>query len=178
MKICVYGSGSRMIDSIYTDKAYELGSEIAKRRHTLLFGGGNFGMMGGCAKGVHDNNGKSIGISPKWINNFELLCDECSEFIYVDTMDERKNKFLELSDAFVITPGGIGTFDEFFEIITLKKLKRHDKKIIVFNINGFFDKMIEMMEEMHREGFLYKHGEIFKTAGTVDEIFEILHQKP
>lgn len=174
MNICLYGSGSRKIDRSFTDAAYELGCEIAAHHHTLVFGGGDTGMMGACAKGVHDNHGKSIGIAPKWIGDFEPLCEMCEKFIYVKTMDERKNKFLENSDAFVITPGGIGTLDEFFEIITLKKLRQHDKKIIVFNINNFFDKMFEMIDEMDEKGFLYKQEEIFKKADSIDEIFEIL----
>jgi len=174
MNICLYGSGSREIDEIYTDNAYELGCEIAKHGHTLVFGGGDTGMMGACARGVHDNNGKSLGIAPPWIGDFEPLCEDCSEFIYVNSMDERKNKFVEHSDAFIISPGGIGTLDEFFEIFTLKKLKQHDKEIIVFNIANFFDKMFEMIEEMGEKGFLYKQDEIFKTASNIEEIFEYL----
>lgn len=174
MNICLYGSGSRKIDEKYTNEAYRLGCEMALKGHTLVFGGGDTGMMGACAKGIHDNGGKSIGIAPEWIGNFEPLCKNCSEFIYVDSMDERKNKFLENSDAFIITPGGIGTLDEFFEIITLKKLKRHDKEIIVFNIDGFFNTMFEMIDEMAEKGFLYKQTEIYKTAANIDEIFEIL----
>ena len=171
MRICLYGSGSRKIDKIYTDAAYELGCQMAKRGHTLVFGGGNTGMMGSCARGVHDNDGYSIGISPEWINIFEPLCEECSEFIYVETMDERKNKFLENSDAFIISPGGIGTLDEFFEIITLKKLKQHNKPIIIFNVDNFFGKMFEMIDEMAEKGFLYKQEELFKIATDIDEIF-------
>lgn len=174
MNICLYGSGSRKIDSIYTDAAYELGSQMAKKGHKLVFGGGDTGMMGACAHGVHDNNGHSLGIAPEWINDFEPLCEQCSEFIYVDSMDERKRKFVENSDAFVISPGGIGTLDEFFEIITLKKLKQHDKIIIVYNIDGFFDKMLEMIDEMAEKGFLYKQEEIFKIASNTSEIFKIL----
>lgn len=174
MNICLYGSGSRKIDEIYTNEAYKLGCSIAQNNHTLVFGGGDTGIMGACARGVHDNDGKSIGIAPEWIGGFEPLCDECSKFVYVDTMDERKGKFLENSDAFIIAPGGIGTLDEFFEIITLKKLNRHDKEIIVFNIDGFYDKMLEMIEEMSRKGFLYKQREIFKTAESIEEIFALL----
>lgn len=174
MNICLYGSGSRKIDAKYTDAAYQLGCEIAKNGHTLVFGGGDTGMMGACAKGVHDNGGNSIGIAPKWMDNFEPLCERCSNFIHVDTMDERKNKFLENSDAFIISPGGIGTLDEFFEIITLKKLKQHDKQIIVFNIDGFFNKMFEMIEEMNERGFLYKQEEIYKTADNINEIFQYI----
>ena len=174
MNICLYGSGSRKIDESYTDEAYRLGCEIAKEGHTLVFGGGDTGMMGACARGVHDNNGKTIGIAPEWIGRFEPLCDDCSEFIYVDSMDERKQKFLENSDAFIISPGGLGTMDEFFEIITLRKLKKHDKPIIVFNINGFYDTMIKMIDEMDDKGFLYKQEILFETATTIDEILSIL----
>ena len=174
MRICLYGSGSRNIDEIYTDEAYRLGCEIAKRGHSLVFGGGDTGMMGACAKGVRDNDGKSLGIAPPWIGNFEPLCDDCSEFIYVDSMDERKNKFVENSDAFIISPGGIGTLDEFFEIITLRKLKQHDKEIIVFNINHFYDTMLKMIEEMGEKGFLYKQEELFKVSDTIEGIFNYL----
>jgi len=176
MNICLYGSGSRKIDEIYTDAAYELGCKIAEHNHTLVFGGGDTGMMGACARGVHDNNGKTLGIAPEWIGNFEPLCEECSSFIYVDSMDERKNKFLENSDAFIISPGGIGTLDEFFEIITLKKLKQHDKEIIVFNINHFFDKMIEMIDEMGEKGFLYKQEELFRVTDSIEEIIRYLEE--
>lgn len=174
MNICLYGSGSRKIDKIYTDEAYNLGCMMAQKGHTLVFGGGDTGMMGACAKGVHDNNGKSIGIAPEWINNFEPICRDCTKFIYVDTIDERKQGFYDNSDAFIISPGGIGTLDEFFEIITLKKLKQQDKPIIVFNINNFYDKMFEMIDEMGEKGFLYKQDEIFKVATSIDEIFDYL----
>ena len=174
MNICLYGSGSRKIDEIYTDEAYKLGCAMAEKGHMLVFGGGDTGMMGACARGVHDNNGKSLGIAPEWINNFEPLCENCSEFIYVNTMDERKKKFEENSDAFIISPGGIGTLDEFFEIITLKKLKQINQEIIIFNIAGFYDKMLEMIDEMSEKGFLYKQEELFKIANSIDEIFEYL----
>ena len=156
MKICLYGSGSRKTEEIYIAETYRLGAEMAKRGHTLVFGGGDTGMMGACARGVHDAGGKSIGIAPEWIGRFEPLCEECSEFIYVDTMDERKKKFLENSDAFIISPGGIGTLDEFFEVITLN------------------DTMLKMIDEMGEKGFLYKQMELYKVASGPDEIFEYL----
>ena len=176
MNICLYGSGSKKIDKIYTDEAYKLGCKMAEEDHTLVFGGGDTGMMGACAKGVHDTGGKSIGIAPEWISEFEPLCTECSKFIYVDSMNQRKQEFLNNSDAFIISPGGIGTLDEFFEIITLKKLKKHDKEIIVFNINHFYDTMLNMIDEMNQKGFLYKQEEIFKEAEDIDEIFNHLIQ--
>ena len=174
MNICLYGSGSRKIDKTYTDEAYKLGCMLAEAGHTLVFGGGDTGIMGACARGVHDTGGKTVGIAPPWIGNFEPLCDGCDEFIYVDSMDERKREFVKNSDAFIIAPGGIGTMDEFFEIITLKKLKQIDSKIIVFNISNFYSKMFEMLDEMNEKGFLYKQTDIYKTADNLDEIFEYL----
>lgn len=174
MRICLYGSGSREIDKIYTNAGYELGCLIAQKSHTLVFGGGNNGMMGACARGVQDNNGKLIGIAPEWIKDYEQLCKNCSEFIYVKSMDERKNKFLEESDAFIIAPGGIGTLDEFFEIITLKKLERHNKEIIIFNIDGFYNKMFDMLDDMTQKGFLSNQYDLIKIADTADKIFEYL----
>ena len=174
MNICLYGSGSRKIDEEYTNEAYKLGCEMARRNHTLIFGGGDTGMMGACAHGVQDHGGKSIGIAPEWIGEFEPLCQDCNKFIHVDSMDERKNEFLKNSDAFIVSPGGIGTLDEFFEIITLKKLKKHDKAIVVFNMNQFYDKMLEMIDEMGEKGFLYKQTEIYKVATTIEEALDYI----
>lgn len=92
-------------------------------------------------------------------------------------MDERKNKFVENSDAYIIAPGGVGTLDEFFEIVTLKKLNLVDDEIIIFNIDGFFDKMLEMIDEMVQKGFLNKPDKIYKTANSIDEIFKYLEKE-
>lgn len=150
----MYGSASDKIDSVYTEKAYELGCEIAKHGHSLIFGGGDYGMMGACVRGVIDNDGKSVGVAPKWIGRNEGSAKYCTEFIHVDSMDVRKKLFLELSDMFIITPGGLGTFDELFEVLTLKQLKQHDKTILIYNINGYFTKMFEVMEQMRKEFFM------------------------
>ena len=175
MNICLYGSAStRITDEIYSNEVYELGCRLAQEGHKLIFGGGDTGMMGACAKGFHDNDGITIGIAPHWIDKYEPLCETCLQFIYVDSIEERKEKFREYSDAFIITPGGSGTLDEFFEILTLKKLGQHDKPIIIFNINNYFNKMLEMLDEMNKKGFLYLQKDITKIADNVDEIIEYL----
>ncbi len=132
MKICFYGAASKEIKSEYTEEAYKLGEELVKRGHELVFGGGENGMMGAVSKGALDNDGSVLGIAPSWIDEFDTLENNCTSFIYTETMDERKNFFLMNSDAFIIAPGGIGTLDEFFEAITLKALNQHDKKIVIF----------------------------------------------
>ena len=179
MKICLYGAGSTEIKSKYTDEAYKLGEEIVKRGHSLVFGGGSTGIMGAVSKGVLDNGGKVLGIAPDWMEKYEGMCKDCDEFILTKTMDERKNLFLEHSDAFIIAPGGIGTLDEFFEIIVLKKLNRHDKKIIIYNMFDFYDPMLEMMDFMINEGVIREEIDknTFKIADSIDKVFNLLERK-
>ena len=175
MKVCLYGSGSKRTPSEFTDVGYELGLKIALNNHSLVFGGGNDGMMGAVAKGVYDNGGKITSISPWWINEFDDPFEGYDECIKTDSMDERKKLFLEKSDVFIIVPGGIGTLDEFFEVLTLKYLNRHSKKIILFNINHFYDKMIDMLHQMHDEGLIREGAlDIFVVANSMDEVFEFI----
>lgn len=175
MKVCLYGSGSKRTPSEFTDVGYELGLKIALNNHSLVFGGGNDGMMGAVAKGVYDNGGKITSISPWWINEFDDPFDGYDECIKTDSMDERKKLFLEKSDVFIIVPGGIGTLDEFFEVLTLKHLNRHSKRIILFNINHFYDKMIDMLHQMHDEGLIREGAlDIFVVANSMDEVFEFI----
>jgi uncharacterized protein (TIGR00730 family) len=113
----------------------ELGRVLAQKGYTLVFGGGAQGLMGAAARGFKEMNGRIIGIAPTFFMNVDgVLYDQCSQFIYTETMRERKQLMEEHSDAFLVTPGGIGTFEEFFEILTLKQLGRHTKPILIYNI--------------------------------------------
>lgn len=175
MKICLYGSGSKKTPEEFTKVGYDLGRKLALNSHSLVFGGGNDGMMGAVARGVFENGGNVLSIAPEWINEFDDEFKNSSEYIKTESMDERKNLFLEKSDAFIIVPGGIGTLDEFFEVLTLKYLHRHSKRIILFNINHFYDAMISMLESMHDEGFIREGAlDIFEVADTIDEVMEFL----
>ena len=114
------------------------------------------GMMGAVANGVAEENGNILGISPAFFEetSAEISFKGCTEFIHTETMRERKRLLDEKSDAFIITPGGIGTFDEFFEILTLKQLGRHNKAICIYNINNYFDKMLDMMQVCVEQKFI------------------------
>lgn len=146
MKICVYGAASASIDKQYIDAAERLGELIAKRGHSLVFGAGASGMMGGAARGVYRHGGEIIGVVPTFFNVDGILFDHCTELIRTETMRERKQVMEDSSDAFIVSPGGIGTFEEFFEILTLKQLGRHEKPIVVLNINSYYDSMISMLD--------------------------------
>lgn len=146
MNICVYGASSTTIDKSYIDAGERLGEEMAKRNIGLVFGGGANGLMGAAARGEHCHGGRIIGIAPEFFNVDGILYEHCTEFIYPENMRERKMKMEELSDAFIITPGGIGTFDEFFEILTLKQLNRHNKPIAILNTNGYYNSLQKFIQ--------------------------------
>ena len=131
--------------------------------------------MGAAAVAALENGGKVVGIAPYFFKEGNHLLDECSEFFYTQTMRERKQLMEEKADVFVMMPGGIGTFEEFFEILTLKQLARHDKKIIIANINGYFNPLLAMLEKAVNEQFLQSnHLQLFSVCNSIDEIFDLL----
>lgn len=154
MNICIYGASSETIPSSYLKEAENFGAMLSLRGHRLIFGGGNTGLMGATARGVYKNNGQLIGISPHFFNQNNILYSHCTKLIFTNTMRERKQKMEELSDAFVMLPGGIGTFEEFFEILTLKQLHRHQKAIAVLNTNGYFNPMSQMLKQAIQQDFM------------------------
>ena len=177
MRICVYGAASREIDDSFIESGKELGRKIAERGHSLVFGGGRNGMMGAVARGVSEKEGEIIGISPKFFeeNNAEISYPECTEFIHTETMRERKRLLEETSDAFIISPGGIGTFDEFFEILTLKQLGRHNKAIVILNINDYFRNMLIMMQISVIQKFITDDcTELYKVVNTTEEALDYI----
>ena len=138
MRICVFGSASDDIDRAYIEAGEKLGEMLGKKGHSLVFGAGNSGMMGAVARGFHRTGAEIVGVVPSFFPD-GVLFPYCTELVKTETMRERKRILEELSDAFIITPGGFGTFDEFFEILTLKQLNRHNKPIVIFNINHYYD---------------------------------------
>ena len=154
MNICLYGASSSSIAKAYINPTEALGEKMADRGHTLIFGGGAAGLMGAAARGAYSHGGKIIGVVPSFLNVDGILFNNCDELIFTDTMRERKQLMEEKSDAFVMTPGGLGTFDEFFEILTLKQLGRHSKPIAIFNINGYFDSLIAQLNNAVYKQFM------------------------
>lgn len=156
MKICVFGAASSAIDAEFKKKVEELGREMAKRGHSLVFGGGANGLMGAVADGVHAEGGYILGVIPKFFDDedVEEVFADCNELIEPDTMRQRKQIMEDNADAFIIVPGGIGTFEEFFEILTLKQLCRHEKPIAVYNLQGYYDDIQTVMRQAVNKGFV------------------------
>lgn len=156
MRICVYGAASPTIDDDYKIKVEEMGREMVARGHSLVFGGGGNGLMGAAAKGVRAAGGHILGVIPKFFQdeNVEEVFDFCDELIEPDTMRERKQIMEDNADAFIVVPGGIGTFEEFFEILTLKQLCRHNKPIAIYNLKGYYNELVTAIEKATEKNFI------------------------
>ena len=175
MNICIYGAASTTIDQKYISATEELGCLLAERGHGLVFGGGRNGLMGAAARGFTRGNASVIvGIAPKFFNVDGVLYEHCSEYIRPDTMRERKAILEEKADAFIAAPGGIGTFDELFEIVTLRSLGRHSKPVVLFDCFGFYSPMLTLLEHYQAEGFLKNFRSLVFVSDSPSDIAEYL----
>lgn len=174
MRICVYGAASPTIDPEYMELVEQMGKEMVSRGHSLVFGGGGNGLMGAAARGVRSAGGHISGVIPKFFDeeNVEAICDFCDELIQPNTMRERKQIMEDNADAFIVVPGGIGTFEEFFEILTLKQLCRHNKPIAIYNLKGYYDDINHAMEQAMKKNFIRDNcKELYFTTDNLSELF-------
>lgn len=182
MKICVFGASSRDLEQGYFDEAFALGAELARRGHTIVFGGGASGLMGATARGAKSQGGHLIGIAPKFFDEPGILDKDCDEMIFTETMSERKKAMEDMSEAFITLPGGIGTFEEFFEALTLKQLGRHAKAMAVLNTLGYYDALEAMVQRAVDERFLTADGKdlyaMFTNVGELVSYVENYRAEP
>ncbi len=153
MNICVFGASSDSVDPVYFEAAEELGALLARDGHCLIYGGGREGLMGACARGLLRNGGNALGIAPRFFDEPGVLLKE-GDFVFTETVSERKCLMEERADAFIALPGGIGTFEEFFETLTLKQLGRHNKPMALINTMGYFDLFIALLEHTAKKRFM------------------------
>lgn len=154
MNICVYGASGSELDPRYFEAARDLGGLLARGGHRLVFGGGASGLMGACAEGSAEAGGEILGVAPRFFDEPGILFSGCTDFVWTETMAERKSVMHRESDAFIALPGGIGTFEEFFETLTLKQLGRHDKPMALLNTLGYYAPLLHMLEQASEGGFL------------------------
>jgi hypothetical protein len=177
MKICVFGAASMHIDEKYIKKVEELGAKMAKRGHSLVFGAGGTGLMGAAARGVKSNGGFVHGVVPSFFKEtgVEMLFDECDKTTYTATMRERKAIMEDDADAFIVAPGGVGTLEELYEIITLKQLNRHDKAIVIYDIDGYYKDLQNFMVEAVERKFISKYClKIYEVMDDADKILDYI----
>ena len=159
--IAVYCSSSNHVSNIYKNEAKKLGSLLAKHKIKLVYGGGNMGLMGILANSVLDNGGNVFGVITEHLIDIEKKNSSLNNLKIVKTMHERKMEMFKQADCFIIFPGGIGTLEEFFEVYSWKQLRLHKKPIYIYNLNNFWDGLINLIDRLIDEDFA---GENMKEA--------------
>lgn len=160
-RICVFCGSKSGVDGRYREAASELGRLLASRSTALVFGGGSVGLMGVIADAVLEAGGEAIGVIPRMLATKELLHPDVPDVRMVDDMHARKALMAELADAFIALPGGFGTFEELFEIVTWAQLGIHRKTTGLLNVAGYFDPLVRLIDHAVQEGFIKaKHREL------------------
>lgn len=173
--LCVFCGASNNVPKKFLDIGAKFGQMMAAHDVRLVYGGGDCGVMGAIANQVMANEGHVTGVFPVSLRNLENEHQSLSEIVIVNTMHERKQLMFEKSDAFVIFPGGFGTMDEMFEIITWKQLKLHHKPIVIFNFDGYWDKLIALMDNIIDNGFANPEvAGYYTVVDRVEAILEVL----
>jgi uncharacterized protein (TIGR00730 family) len=173
--ICVFCSSSDVIDDVYFNEAKLLAEKIVKENKTFVFGGSGVGLMKHLAIHINENNGEIIGVIPQKIFDKGLACKIVKNMIITHDMHTRKEKLTEISDAFIAMPGGFGTLDELFEVITLKQVGYHTKPIIILNTNGFYNDLVLFFETLYKEKVAKPdYRKIYHVAKNVDDAFSYL----
>jgi uncharacterized protein (TIGR00730 family) len=157
--IAVFCGSKDGVNPLFVEHAKQLGYLLAKNTITLIYGGGNKGMMGAVANSVMENKGKVIGIIPQLLTDREHSHKGISELIVVDNMHIRKQMLYEKCDAALILPGGFGTLDELYEMLTWNQLSIHNKQIFILNTDGFYNNLLAHNITMQQQGFLYDNIE-------------------
>jgi hypothetical protein len=157
--IAIFCGSSRGLSEVYAQAAETVIREMIGRRCNLVYGGGHVGLMGVLADHMIEGGGHVTGVIPRFLLEKEVAHMRLPELIVVDTMHERKMRMFELSDAFIALPGGFGTLDEFFEIVTWLQLGLHRKPVGILNVAGFFNPLLEQLAAMVREGFLKEENQ-------------------
>ena len=164
--------GSKSGDNeLYATHAFELGKLLAEKNVKLIYGGGNVGLMGIAANAALENGGEVVGVIPHVIDKMERSHTGITELLIVDDMHIRKKKMYELCDAAIILPGGYGTLDELFEMITWNNLSIHDKKIFILNSGGYYNHLLQHIQQMFHAGFLYENPDENMTV--MNELIEL-----
>jgi uncharacterized protein (TIGR00730 family) len=177
LSVGVFCGAQKGTENKYTDFAYECGKRLAENSIRVVYGGSNSGLMQLVCDGSYNNNGKVTGVYPRFMDIKEpIRAEKLSELIIVEDLYERKKIMIEHSDAFFILPGGYGTLDELFEVLTLRKLNVINKPIILINYKGFWDQLLPMLDSIESEQFA-KPGvknQLLTVVSTLDEAFNAL----
>ncbi|MBK6267349.1 TIGR00730 family Rossman fold protein [Marivirga sp. S37H4] len=171
--ITVFCASSPGIDLKFMSQANLLGKTLAVQNIGLVYGGAKVGLMGSVAEGVLNNGGRVIGVLPTFLRSKEIAHEDLTELILVESMHERKTKMNELCDGVIALPGGFGTLEELFEMLTWAQLGLHQKPIALLNFDGFYDSLIEMIQSMVDKGFLKEiNQKMLLVSENIDDLLQ------
>jgi hypothetical protein len=174
--IAVYCGSSKGKNPVYAQAARELGIALANQKIKIVYGAGNVGLMGELADAALEQDGYVIGVIPYFLKEKEVCHTELSELHVVDSMDERKVKMAAFSEGTIILPGGYGTMDEMFELLTLVQLSQDRQPVGILNVNGYYDSLIRQVQVMYTEGFLKEiHLKMLLVSDEIDELLAKMH---
>ncbi|MCH7550376.1 MAG: TIGR00730 family Rossman fold protein [Proteobacteria bacterium] len=177
--LCVFCGSKTGDDPAFEAAARRLGELMVERGVRLVFGGGRIGLMGVVADAVLGGGGEAVGVIPEFLKDLEVGNDDVTEQIVTASMHERKNRMFELSDGFVVLPGGLGTLDETLEIVTWKQLRLHSKPIVVVNTGGYWTVLQDLVQRIIDDGFAHPAvAELFTVVDTPDDVFGALEAAP
>ena len=172
--ICVFCGSSHGADPVYTEAARAFGTKMVENGFDLVFGGGGVGLMGEVALSVSNAGGKILGIIPGFLKHLEPPLNVVSEIVVTDTMNERKLRMFGAADGFAVLPGGLGTLDEFAEVLTGAQLRQHAKPIVLVNIKNYFDPLIRLIDHFVANGFAGARAkDLFQVAPSVEDAMKI-----
>lgn len=175
--VCIFCGASNNVNGIYLEEGKKLGKRLAEEKYHMVFGAGDCGVMGATAGGALNNGGTVTGVFPRVLDGLEEEHKELTETIIVDDMHTRKMEMFNKSDAFVIMPGGFGTMDETFEVITWKQLMTHNKPIIMYNFNNYWKSWVEMTNHFIDEGFASQQTRgLYEVVDSMDQVFDMLRK--
>jgi uncharacterized protein (TIGR00730 family) len=178
-RLCVYCGSSSAVDPAYRAAATRFGSLLAEAGIELVFGGGRVGLMGLVADAVLAGQGRVTGIIPGHLHDREVGHPGLQELIVVPSMHERKRLMFERSDAFVVLPGGLGTLDETFEIITWKQLGLHDKPVVIVDVEGYWQPLLDLVEHVIARGFTGPGARLFyRVVPEVEAVLPMIASLP
>ncbi len=177
--LCVLCGSREGTDPAFRAAAKDLGARIAGRGVRLIYGGGAIGLMGVLANSVISRGGEVIGVIPDFLMKWEVGHVHLSDLVVTDSMHARKTRMFAMADGFVILPGGLGTLDETFEIITWKQLRLHDKPIVILDVGGYWSALIALIRQAITSGFASPTvSQLFRVVGSVDKVFPALEAAP
>lgn len=174
-RVCVYASSSDAVDPAFAEAARELGRGMAARGQTLVYGGGNIGLMGVVAREIHAGGGHVVGVIPEKLRDLELAYTAADELVVTESMRERKAIMEARADAFVALPGGLGTLEEILEVLVLKQLCYHDRPIVFLNTAGIFNSLFQLLDDLRAGHFVKEsYHALYHVAANPADVFRHL----